>query len=115
LLHQTIQRRPIQVFHHIVKPSIVRLPIVVNAHRIEMCKPGDGLHFAGEPRCRRGMRSQFRANELHGAWPLQQPMLGQKDFAHPTSAELALEGVLADLLGPPLGVERPSLQGSRTN
>ena len=58
-----------------------------------------------------GVCGQFGADELHGAGPLQQPVFSEPDFPHGALAEFPLQRVLVDLLGPPLGLEGPPLEG----
>ena len=89
-----------------------------HAHRLREHRGGAGLpglidhptvSRGGDENDRYGRRSrvggQLRPYELDGARPLQEPVLGQPHLAHPALAKLPLQRVLADLLGPPLGLD----------
>ena len=113
LADQFLQRRAIEVLHHIVEGAVRGPAVVVDPHRVGVGQRGDRLHFPREAGRDGGVRGQFSADELHGAGPFEQPVFGEPDLAHGALAEFPLQRVLVDLLGPPLGLEGPPLEGHR--
>jgi hypothetical protein len=64
-----------------------------------VAQQGGGLHLALEALQQMRVAGPLRVNQLDGARPLEQAVLGQVNLAHPAGAEQPLQVVLAKLPG----------------
>ena len=89
------QAHPRQVFHDIVICPVLGPAVVEDLDRVRVRQCRVDPHFAFEPIDRPGPNDHLRADQLDGARPLQQLVLGQEDLTHSAGADPLAETVLA--------------------
>ncbi len=97
------------LFHDIIEMAVVRAAVVVDLHGAGVVKARGRGHLALEPRGECGVAGTLGPDKLNRARPLEQPVLGEKDIAHPAAAEPPDQEVVTDFAGrrslAPVGVD----------
>ena len=95
--NQVVQVQPRQVFHGVVERAVVGVAIVIDLDGVRVGERGRRLDLALEAQQVLRIAGLPRPDQLEGARPAQQDVLGQVDLAHAAGAEPLFQPVLPHL------------------